>query len=291
MNINQTVFLIIIIIAIVIYIYNINQENFTNTQTANEAIQTMASIFTNQNATLGNLTTTGNITSAGNITSTGNITSSGIITSYANIGPDSGGSIFGHDNRTQAIGIGYNSIYTAGTTVDQPLDIKTKGKGNLGLISGGGAVNITGSAVNVTGNLIVNNGLWQPDYFRFQCFCNSSNCYYASDANTLASGNLNTYTDDSAKWYLMGYRIINKKYGTCITDPNNGNNSTNFILKPYDPNNKFQMFSKHHAGGNGYRIWGIGSGNWVGGWQDTTPLRRYFGSNGGDCNFGFVDIF
>jgi len=75
-----------------------------------------------KNATLGNLTTTGNITSKGNITS------DGIITSYANINQNENGSIFGHTNRTQAIGIGYNTIYTAGTTVDQPLNIQTKGK-------------------------------------------------------------------------------------------------------------------------------------------------------------------
>jgi hypothetical protein len=177
MDINQKIFIIIIVILTLYLIYiqfYSDIERFTNTQTANEALQTMASIFTNQNATLGNLTTTGNITA------TGNITSNGTINSYADIDPNGKGSIFGHSNKTQAIGIGYNTIYTAGSTVDQPLNIQTKGKGDIGLISGG-AVNITGPIVmkDTYQNLDKMRRLHDPaGYFRIRAYQYKTPIYY-----------------------------------------------------------------------------------------------------------------
>jgi len=66
-----------IIIAIIIIVYSSCQENFTNTQTSNEALQNISSVFNNQNMTLSNLTTTGTITTGGNINTTGQIITKG----------------------------------------------------------------------------------------------------------------------------------------------------------------------------------------------------------------------
>jgi hypothetical protein len=48
-------------------------------------------------------------------------------------GPDSGGYEFLHDNLTQGIGLGYNTVYAAGTSPDVPLSLKSKGKAAIGL--------------------------------------------------------------------------------------------------------------------------------------------------------------
>ena len=48
---------------------------------------------------------------------------------YKASGPDSGGIEFMHDNSTQGIGLGYNTIYAAGTNPDQDLGLKAKGSG------------------------------------------------------------------------------------------------------------------------------------------------------------------
>jgi len=139
------IFLFIIIAIIFIY-YNYYQENFTNTSTANEALQTISSVFNNQNMTLSNLTTTGNITSAG------------IISSYADIGPNTGGSVFGHSNKTQSIGLGYNTIYAAGTSPNQDIQLQSKGTGSVVLLPGTGSVYVYGNT-NLKGNVNIDGTL------------------------------------------------------------------------------------------------------------------------------------
>jgi len=58
---------LLIIAIIIVTIYSSYYENFTNTTTANDALQSISSVFNNGNMTIGNLHTTGNITTDGTI--------------------------------------------------------------------------------------------------------------------------------------------------------------------------------------------------------------------------------
>jgi len=75
----------------------------------------------------------------GNVYSTMNVTG-------GNIGHESGGHEFRHANRTQGIGLGYNTIYATGSNTDQDLGLKARGAGK---------VRVTGEAV-VNGKLSLN---------------------------------------------------------------------------------------------------------------------------------------
>ena len=75
----------------------------------------------------------------GNVYSTMNVTG-------GNIGHESGGHEFRHANRTQGIGLGYNTIYATGSNTDQDLGLKARGAGK---------VRVTGDAV-VNGKLSLN---------------------------------------------------------------------------------------------------------------------------------------
>ena len=75
----------------------------------------------------------------GNVYSTMNVTG-------GNIGADAGGHEFRHANRTQGIGLGYNTIYATGSNADQDLGLKARGAGK---------VRVTGDAV-VNGKLSLN---------------------------------------------------------------------------------------------------------------------------------------
>ena len=48
-----------------------------------------------------------------------------------NIGADSAGHEFRHNNRTQGIGLGYNTIYATGSNADQDLGLKARGNGKV----------------------------------------------------------------------------------------------------------------------------------------------------------------
>jgi hypothetical protein len=63
-----------------------------------------------------------------------------------NIGEDSAGHEFRHNNRTQGIGLGYNTIYATGSHADQDLGLKARGSGK---------VRVKGDAV-VNGKLSLN---------------------------------------------------------------------------------------------------------------------------------------
>ena len=273
MYINQKIFIIIIVILLIyliyIQLYN-NIENFTTTSTSNEALQTISSVFNNGNMTLTNLTTTGNITTNGTITSTGNVTSSSFIAS----GPNA--SFLMKDRKG-------NDFMSAWYANDGIVKLWTNTNGDIISIDKVGNINTSGN-INTTG-LKINNNQWQPDYFRFQCQCNTNNCYYAPNASTIASGPISSNTGDNAKWYWIGNRLFNKQFGTCLQDDGSGN----FSLGSYDPANKWQMFIKNPTGAS-YKIAGFGCQCWLGGWQSNNTISRYGGSNGGDCNYYFYDI-
>ncbi|MBH8569255.1 tail fiber domain-containing protein [Microvirga sp. STS02] len=82
-----------------------------------------------------------------------------------------GGAEFRHYNGTQGVGIGYNSLYAAGSNSDQPLNLMPKGAGGVGIgtTSPGALLDVNGSQL-VRGSLgfgaatrqMVN--LWNADY-------------------------------------------------------------------------------------------------------------------------------
>jgi len=143
MDINQKIFIAIIIILTLYLIYiqfYSAVERFTNTQTSNEALQTISSVFNNQNMSLSNLNTTGNIFSSGPITSQGDIKS------FGNIITTGSGAGFTFNDRTggplwQWYGSGAANLWN--------------GSGNVFTIDKSGNANITGN-LNVTGNIIAN---------------------------------------------------------------------------------------------------------------------------------------
>jgi len=248
----------------IIYIqFYSNIERFTNTQTANEALQTMASIFTNQNATLGNLTTTGNITVNGGIISNKLTVNDQIYTS-------------GYVMKDRSIANSNSALYRSGDLVYLYDDAN----GNILSIDKKGGLSTSGlttsGSINTTG-LILNKLPFGPNYFKFNNNCYSGNAYIASDASTIGSVALATATGDNAYWFMVnGNRLCNKQYGTCLTD----NGSGNYSLKPYDPANINQGIYKGEGGNFG--LWNIAANQRLGG---GTNIARYYGSNGGDCNW------
>ncbi|WP_171025695.1 tail fiber domain-containing protein [Hymenobacter jeollabukensis] len=71
-----------------------------------------------------------------------------------------GGAEFRHYNGTQGVGIGYNSLYAAGSNVDQPLNLMPKGNGGVGIgtVSPGSLLDVNGAATvrgaaNIGGNM------------------------------------------------------------------------------------------------------------------------------------------
>lgn len=48
-------------------------------------------------------------------------------------GSDSSGVLFGHSNQTQRVGIGYNTVFAAGSNANQDMNLKAKGTGVIGL--------------------------------------------------------------------------------------------------------------------------------------------------------------
>jgi hypothetical protein len=70
-----------------------------------------------------------------------------------NIGADTAGHEFRHNNRTQGIGLGYNTIYATGSNADQDLGLKARGKGKV-LVQGGAEVN---GDLKVNGKIIIGN--------------------------------------------------------------------------------------------------------------------------------------
>jgi hypothetical protein len=65
-----------------------------------------------------------------------------------------GGSEFRHANGTQGVGIGYNSLYAAGTNTDQPLNLMPKGNGGVGI-----GTTTPGALLDVNGNEAVRGSL------------------------------------------------------------------------------------------------------------------------------------
>lgn len=89
-------------------------------------------ISTSGSATIGN----GIVSPKGLITMTGPLD----VGAYAggklmylsgNIGPASGGFEIRHDNQTQGVGLGYNTVYATGTWADQPLYLQGNGAGGV----------------------------------------------------------------------------------------------------------------------------------------------------------------
>ena len=90
-------------------------------------------------------------------------------------GADSGGYEFLHDNLTQGIGLGYNTIYAAGTYADQPLGLKAKGTG---------AINLNSTNTNINGNLNVTGTLKVPIDVWHQSNDNKNRVYYGNSGTT-----------------------------------------------------------------------------------------------------------
>lgn len=68
---------------------------------------------------------------------------------------DDGGVEFRHDNQTQGIGFGFNTIYASGSNDDQALNVVSRGVSPLTLNrAGGGDVNVS-TSLNVTGDVTV----------------------------------------------------------------------------------------------------------------------------------------
>ncbi|MFN8285372.1 MAG: interleukin-like EMT inducer domain-containing protein [Chitinophagales bacterium] len=91
-----------------------------------------------------------------------------------------GGFEFRHDNLTQGVGIGYNTIYATGSNADQDLQLQARGNGYLRFrvngnervnISNGGVVNVAGLAgtgnrmvyADASGNLTTNNNIGKTE--------------------------------------------------------------------------------------------------------------------------------
>jgi hypothetical protein len=272
MDINQKIFIMIIVILTLYLIYiqfYSNIERFTNTQTANEALQTMASIFTNQNATIGNLTATGNITVNGGIISNKLTVNDQIYTT-------------GYVMKDRSIANSNSTLYRNGDLVylyddanGNILSIDKKG----GLTTNG----ITAFGPISTPNLIFNKLPFGPNYFKFNNNCVQDNVYIASDASTISSIAKITAKEDNAYWFMVnGNRLCNKQYGTCLTDDGSGK----YSLKPYDPANINQGI--HKGEGAGFGLWNIAANQRLGG---GTNIARYYGSNGNDCNWYFNTQF
>lgn len=58
-------------------------------------------------------------------------------------GEDSGGIEFRHNNGTQGVGIGYNTIYAAGSSTNQDIKLKSKGTGNFVITAGAIGLGVT----------------------------------------------------------------------------------------------------------------------------------------------------
>ncbi|MFN8300064.1 MAG: hypothetical protein U0T75_13235 [Chitinophagales bacterium] len=107
-----------------------------------------------------------------------------------------GGVEFRHDNLSQGIGFGYNTIYATGNNADQDLQLQARGNGYLRFrtngaervnISNGGVVNVAGLAAgagvvkpvfaDATGNLLLNTvvGKTDPLYIRGTGLNNNAN--------------------------------------------------------------------------------------------------------------------
>lgn len=78
---------------------------------------------------------------------------------------NNGGVEFRHDNQSQGIGFGFNTVYATGTNADQDLNLKARGNGviranstmHVGAVSAFGAVTVTGTnSLNVGGDLVAN---------------------------------------------------------------------------------------------------------------------------------------
>jgi len=145
---------ILIIIVIIIIIYNINQEYFTNTSTANEALQTISSVFNNQNMTLSNLTATGTITANNSIISSGS--NAGLIFNDRSGSPQ--WSWYGNGTANLWNGSG-NAV-----TIDKSGNINTNGTINANnlnitgtLTIGGVPITASNGTVTIGGNIYLHN--------------------------------------------------------------------------------------------------------------------------------------
>lgn len=85
---------------------------------------------------------------------------------------NTGGVEFRHDNLTQGVGIGYNTVYATGGSADQVLQLKAKGASNINLLS----------STSVTGDLSCSANVWgsgptvQSFVNRGPCAAVSSRC-------------------------------------------------------------------------------------------------------------------
>ena len=218
----------IIIICVLFYIIHtfIFTEYEHMTTDSNIACQNVASVYNTGNMTVSTLHSTSNIINDGNMNT------SGIITSYANIGQSSGGSVFGHSNQTQAIGLGYNTIYAAGSWDGQDININSKPAGGIGLNPGSKGVAINGdlttTTINATtgnisnmSNLTVKNMQFEPTPRQIQSKKQKekNKCLSVSGDNKLIT-NENCNSNSTAQYfYWMGDNLVNQSKKLCVSMP------------------------------------------------------------------------
>lgn len=232
MDINQKIFIVIIVILTLYLIYiqfYSAVERFTNTATSNEALQTISSVFNNQNMSLGNLITTGNIFSSGPITSQGDIKSSGNI-----ITTGSGAGFTFTDRTGSPLWQWYGNNGTANLW---------NGSGNIFTIDKSGNTNITG-------NLTVGGMQWKPSPHQIQSIKQkaANKCLSASGDLKLTVNETCNSNDPNQYWYWMGDNLVNWGKQLCISMPND-NNAANMKLDKCDSNDSRQLLYRPRGPG------------------------------------------
>jgi hypothetical protein len=147
-----------------------------------------------------------------------------------------GGVEFRHDNLSQGIGFGYNTIYQTGTNANEVLNLIARGTGAITLNSYGGATGNVGigvtapqSKLHVMGKLNVHQSGAGGGQNRFE----------GLEAPTSANGRAQLVLSSAYSDLIVASSQANDNHGSTIT------------LAAYDPGNA-----------NSYRKWVINQGNW-----------------------------
>ncbi|MBF9220183.1 tail fiber domain-containing protein [Hymenobacter ruricola] len=112
----------------------------------------------------------------------------------------SNGAEFRHSNGTQGVGIGYNSLYAAGSNADQPLNLMPKGSGGVGI-----GTTTPGALLDVNGNAAVRGNLGFGASTRQMI-----NLWDATYGIGIQSGTQYFRTGEAFAWYTGGVHNDNQ---------------------------------------------------------------------------------